>query len=616
VDNRVNFAGDYFSLDTYRTISTVDSFNNQAQISAKMGDSVAKANGRRGCMIEQYYVSRDPSRPGAVGQWDLTYKDYRTQAIRHHFLGACQFIYRGFYHQDGDDGDYALFSNPRYDFAPGLNFEPWFSIHKTFADEMARLSSFLFEGESVNKIAVLYPMRTYWAEGGDHPLQTESATWNEWLMQNGFGFDVVDEGQIIAGEIIENQIDLGQYKYRCVILPGASTVYSRETIAKLEKLIKNDGIVIASGPLPNSSQVGGLDKSMMDWVASLFKDNPCAYYYPMVSDAGFSEFDQIREILQSAIPTYPKIKTLGGDQGHIWLNYSLDDQDVRVAVYNDSQETRELSLQFEDGERLPFVYLPATGEIKQYGWFDWENGMTSVNLRIRPNDFSLLRLKPGKAYHGPRLLASSLTVMDSEINHIEKLAADFKADEPGLAQARVSSLSSPELIGKFDQEVKQLQGNCWEVRFQVPDLPTPVELINDWTFTVEKQGNKNPIDIRLGWEQQGYPGFSGIGCYEIEFAMPESDPEVRWELIFDRVETVAEIFINGKSLGVCSRPPYRITIDNSMLKTSKNILEVHISNTAGNRYYYNTPYALENPTPSGIIGAPKLVPYYSIRLVA
>ena len=57
-----------------------------------------------------------------------------------------------------------------------------------------------------------------------------------------------------------------------------------------------------------------------------------------------SERVSIREILQTAIPTFPKLKTKQEEQGHIWMHYSVDDRDGLVAVFNDNQEVREFSI--------------------------------------------------------------------------------------------------------------------------------------------------------------------------------------------------------------------------------------------------------------------------------
>lgn len=67
----------------------------------------------------------------------------RAQAIRLHCLGTRQFLWHGVYQTDGRDDDPTPFSNPRFDFGPGINFEPWWSYHDLFAEETARISAFI-----------------------------------------------------------------------------------------------------------------------------------------------------------------------------------------------------------------------------------------------------------------------------------------------------------------------------------------------------------------------------------------------------------------------------------------------------------------------------------------
>ncbi len=45
---------DHFGIDAYRTETAVDAADFAPQLAAKLGDSVARANGRQRCTVEQY----------------------------------------------------------------------------------------------------------------------------------------------------------------------------------------------------------------------------------------------------------------------------------------------------------------------------------------------------------------------------------------------------------------------------------------------------------------------------------------------------------------------------------------------------------------------------------
>lgn len=163
-DARCNFAMDYFAIDAFRDITAVDSRNCEPQLAAKLGDSVARAHGRSGCIIEQYFARVIPGTHFAAGQWEVRLHDLRLQAIRHHLLGARQFLMHAFWLTDGSPQE-EVFRNARFDFGPGINFQPWYSHHAAFAQDSGRLSQFLDIGQPYCDVALFYPLRTAWFEG-------------------------------------------------------------------------------------------------------------------------------------------------------------------------------------------------------------------------------------------------------------------------------------------------------------------------------------------------------------------------------------------------------------------------------------------------------------------
>lgn len=126
-DLRVNFGLDFFEVDSFRDLTGCDAQDATPQLSAKMADSAARANGRSGTMVEQYYADAVAGTGHYSGHWGITPRELRDQTIRHHLAGMRQQIMHGFYLTDGHDGDATMFSNPRFDFPPGFNFEPWFT---------------------------------------------------------------------------------------------------------------------------------------------------------------------------------------------------------------------------------------------------------------------------------------------------------------------------------------------------------------------------------------------------------------------------------------------------------------------------------------------------------
>src|SRR5687768_1787407 len=103
------------------------------------------------------------------------------------------------------------------------------------------------------------------------------------------------------------------------------------------------------------------------------------------------------------------------------------------------------------------------------------------------------------------------------------------------------------------------------------------------------------------WTNQGYPYFAGRAVYRKRFELPEYFIGQRVFLEPKMQDDVLEVIVNGQSAGVRLWEPYQVEITD-LLKSGENILEMRVANTL-----VNLLEAVERP--SGLAGAPKLVPY-------
>jgi hypothetical protein len=253
LDIRASFGGDYFAVDAARTETLVDASNFAAQLSPMMGDSVARAHGRGRCIVEQYAARRDPPQDYAAGYWELSLAELRLQALRLHLLGARRFLVHAVAESHGSGADEQLLANPRFDFPPAVNFEPWFGAFAAFAAESEAVSRFIEEGEPVREIALVYPLHTLWAEGQSHPHGALFGAWAQLCARSGVGVDIVDDRELDDAVVRDGRLWLGRggdRGYRAVIVPGMSVVVSAQTMAVLDGLRAAGGVVVVSAPAP------------------------------------------------------------------------------------------------------------------------------------------------------------------------------------------------------------------------------------------------------------------------------------------------------------------------------------------------------------------------------
>ncbi|MCY0898057.1 MAG: carbohydrate-binding protein [Firmicutes bacterium] len=545
-DLRVIFGLDYFGVDAYRDVTAVDSEGFAPPLSAKLGDSVARSHGRQGCMVEQYFAGPEPGQ--YVGRWDLTLEDLRAHTFRLQMAGARQLLFHAFYQTDGTDADHTPLKNPRFDFAPGINFEPWWPFHGAFAQESARLSAFLAEAQPVTEVALLYPLRTAWAEGPRHPYGDHVAFWARQLMEHGYGYLFIDERDLLEASVEPGMLAIRGHRYPVLILPSVTTVAGPQTLEVVEKFLAQDGLVIASGATPHNYQ----HPTAADFSAAITWSELSAHYPGMVAYPGLPSWAEMTRRLDAVARSRPVISSPGRTLAQ-WVG--KEDKAWRLALFNDS---------YEDVDAV--VDLPAPPTFLER-WDVSTGEITRVAAGVEPSCRLVVRLKPMELY--------CLRVLTGE--------------KPRELQPRTAP--------KACVMTKLMNG---KQRFRV-------ELTSNWRFSVFPRTDASvPIDVNRGWEQQGFSDYSGRGVYSCTFSLPHSVGAERWVLHLPSVATAVEVTLNGVMIGRRAWAPYAFTIPPGLLRSQANHLELRVYNTAANQYLAGTPYAGQQ-APSGLLAPPYLV---------
>jgi hypothetical protein len=173
-------------------------------------------------------------------------------------------------------------------------------------------------------------------------------------------------------------------------------------------------------------------------------------------------------------------------------------------------------------------------------------------------------------------------------------------------QATAHSRTLPRQV---ESSIATLDG-AWDVSFQ-PDHGAPAKVTLDkltsWSESVDS----------------GVKYFSGTGTYTKTVNAPPEwiAPGARLLLDLGDVKNLAEVLINGKSLGVVWKAPFRVDVTDA-LKPGENAVEVKVTNLWVNRligdqqpnvtkkYTYTTMpfYKADSPLlPSGLLGPVTLI---------
>jgi hypothetical protein len=96
---------------------------------------------------------------------------------------------------------------------------------------------------------------------------------------------------------------------------------------------------------------------------------------------------------------------------------------------------------------------------------------------------------------------------------------------------------------------------------------------------------KITLNKLISWPEHSDAGvryFSGTAIYKTTFPSVSAAPHCKLFLDLGRVEVIAEVWLNGKSLGTFWKPPFVCEIT-GLLRSQANELEVHVTNLWPNR---------------------------------
>jgi len=125
---------------------------------------------------------------------------------------------------------------------------------------------------------------------------------------------------------------------------------------------------------------------------------------------------------------------------------------------------------------------------------------------------------------------------------------------------------------------------------QIRDVPPPREIPGAWDLTFPPNWGapeKVTFDKLMSWTDSSNSGvkyFSGTATYTKEIDIPSEDLGAGRCLWLDlgSVKNLAEVWLNGKPLGILWKPPFRVNLTD-VAQPGKNKLEIKITNLWPNR---------------------------------
>jgi len=454
---------------------------------------------------------------------------------------------------------------PVDDKIPGLGLGPfgqWFNRHETWAEQAIAWTTYLARSSyMLQQGQFIADVACLYGEGNNI-----TALFGQQLPEvpRGYEYDFVNADALV--NILKakngNITSPSGMKYKILALDESTRQMSLPVLQKINDLVMAGAIV--TGPKPVSTPSLSDDQAEFKAILSALwleeKGEKTIGKGKVYS--GYS----IKEVLdmQNIIPDFTYSKPYD-DTEVLYVHRKLHDIDF-YWVNNRNNRVEDIEAVFRVDGKAPEIWHPETGSIEQAS-YTIDDGVTKVPLNLEPND-------------------AIFVVFRNETDQMTR------------------TIEKP-----VEQVMATLEGP-WTVNFQ-EHRGTPAEVKME-TLT---PWNEN--------KDKGIRYFSGTGTYTKTINAPAEwfvDGAQQW-LDLGEVQNLAEVIVNGKSLGIAWKTPFRINVTGA-LKPGENNLEIKVTNLWVNRLigdqqpdvidkltYTTMPfYQVNSPLlPSGLLGPVQII---------
>lgn len=612
-----NFGADHFGIGALKDVSTTDSGTFNRNISAKLASSVAHVYKKNGSMLEQYTpgFETDMKMPAARGDWNLTAQRLNAQMDFYAIQGLTQFLWHGYFQSNDVVGEDTALYSQRFDFPPGINYEPWFRYFSWMSKRNARLAYFLSHGTHVAPVAVLYPMRTYWSKGREADFSQEGGFYSEYLSRLHVDFDFIDERNLLEAKVADGRLWIADEGYRAVVLPAVTTLAGHTVMAKLEEFVQGGGAVIFSGALPQETQSRGTDPELLQRAEALATAERVVFFHEPLFPQAY-RVEQLAEALDRLAIRSLTITENGKEDIGSYYCLREDEDYYYLAVMNEDERCKGLRIKLLGVQGQPERWDISTGEVSPHLVYTCEEDGLVLSYTFEPLETVCFRVKKGhhSAIHFTGVPGRLLSSEAGE----KEVTLRFAVCHGQSLTLSVQGLQGGETVDVWEKGelLTSIQAAQPSQLVTIPArvLPQGLTLKKEWELVLP-DGAKHNVTTDEGWEAQGLPTYCGPATYTQSFDLPEELAGEQLKIIAAEVYHTMEVTLNDTACGVRPWPPYAVFLGEAA-RAGENELSILVTNTAGNEMYHDTQYDTGIKAKSGIVGPVTLKPYrvFEVRI--
>jgi hypothetical protein len=407
-----------------------------------------------------------------------------------------------------------LYAHQAYDdIIPGLThrrwgqhfnrFNTWWSYNRPWWNYLSRCQFMLQQGEFVADVI-------YWFGEGS-PINVNDMSFQ---MPKGYDFDFASTEIVRQMRVKDGKIILPSgMSYNYLLLPDDERI-TLPMVRKIKELVDNGAKVIAQKRITGSPSLADYpkgDEEIKEIVADLWDNHRIVFGKTL--DQVFSG--------DSLPPDF-------SGQELNFIHRKTKEEDIYFIANEKNSRVEGIQCSFRIDNKIPEIWNPETGEIKNLSGFSEKEGVVTI----------LLDFEPAQSWF--------IVFREKSTDNIPLATANFSEIK------EIQTISGPWAV-KFDE------------RWGGPKEAVTFDSLTDWSK------HRNP----------GIHYYSGTAVYNRVFEI-ENIPDSPVFLDLGKVQMIARVRLNGKDCGIAWKPPYRIDIS-SAIHEGINTLEIDVVNNWVNR---------------------------------
>ena len=434
----------------------------------------------------------------------------------------------------------------------------WWPLSGAFHNYLARTSYLLQQGNFVGDVAYYY--------GDKAPNFVKGKKIESSL---GFGYDY----DKINSDIILNRLNVVDGKfvlphgqtYEVLVLPHEETI-KPEVLQKLEEFVKAGGTVIGKKPSKSYRLHNHQDRDQQVIALADKLWSNCDSINIQEHPYGKGKIVWGKTIRQTLLENgiEPDFSFMSFNRGKDSVDY-IHRKTLTEDIYfirNIEKRAIDIDARFRIFGKQPEIWNPETGEITKQIIFNSTEDGVNLPLHLEAEGSIFVVFKKDNRQ-------SITTVEDDE----QKIIPEIRNNKLIVFESGNYTLT-------------HFKGQKSTV--EVPKIPEPIQINGAWDVRFPKDWVKKAMTefpSLISWtasDDEDIQHFSGVASYRKQFTLHNIEKGQHVFLDLGTVKEVAEVYINGKKLGIKWHAPYRYDITKQVLEGS-NYLTVEVANILSNR---------------------------------